>query len=270
MTQGSVVSELRSVKYNDCHCYGIIISARCDIANKKIQKIYYLEAVDLESWLFSKIGFELLIKSEINSINDSLRKICKDNELDWDTLKNFDIDEFEKVVNQEIAKKNKNKVLEKYKLYKKYSNPCISIKERKEILSSKVTTVTNIISDIANGKNTHLAYIPKSGFNNPIDNGLIVDLQELDYLNPKTAIDLTNCLIDSQNTELEQKEKEYYNTKFILDDSPGYSIIVGEIISPWIEYLMQRFSNMFTRIGVDSPSKDEFTTIIEKILEEVK
>lgn len=271
MTQGSVVSELRSDKYNDCHCYGIIISARCDIANNKIQKIYYLEAIDLESWLFSKIGFDLLIKGEINILNDRLQTICKEYGLDWDTLKHFDFDEFEKVANQEITKKvKKTKALEDYKLYKKYINPCTSHEERKEILSSKASTITNFMSEIFSGRNTHLAYIPESGFKDPIENGLIVDLQELDYLNLETAIDLTNCLIDSQNTELEKEKKEYYNTKFILDDFPGYSMISGEIVSPWIEYLMQRFSNMFTRIGVDFPSKSEFKTIIEKILEEVK
>ena len=41
ITQGTIISGLRSSKYK-IETYGIIISARCDIANDKINKIYYL------------------------------------------------------------------------------------------------------------------------------------------------------------------------------------------------------------------------------------
>ena len=40
LTQGTVITSIRSQKYKNQSCYGIIISARCDIANNKISKIY--------------------------------------------------------------------------------------------------------------------------------------------------------------------------------------------------------------------------------------
>ena len=46
INQGTVLYGMRSEKYPEKMCYAVIISARCDIANNKITKLYYLIAVN--------------------------------------------------------------------------------------------------------------------------------------------------------------------------------------------------------------------------------
>ena len=61
ITQGTVVSGKRSEKYEGIPCLGIIINARCDLAQGKVNKIYYLIAISLEEWMFSSIGFSKIV-----------------------------------------------------------------------------------------------------------------------------------------------------------------------------------------------------------------
>lgn len=42
LTQGTIITGVRSDKYSNIRCNGVVISARCDLANCKISKIYYL------------------------------------------------------------------------------------------------------------------------------------------------------------------------------------------------------------------------------------
>lgn len=63
--QGNVYYGFRSDKYPEVCCYAVIISARCDIANNKISKLYYLTAVDAKDWFCTKAGFDLVYAAAI-------------------------------------------------------------------------------------------------------------------------------------------------------------------------------------------------------------
>lgn len=40
VTQGSIISNIRSQKYLKVSCFGIVISARCDIAQNKVDCVH--------------------------------------------------------------------------------------------------------------------------------------------------------------------------------------------------------------------------------------
>lgn len=268
MTQGAVITAIRSKKYFDCNCFGIVISARCDIANNKISKVFYLEAIPLGEWVFSNEGFILLIDKKINSIINQLNNICRSNGLEWDSISLFSEEEFKLVIEKEVkSKKNRDKALKLFEEYHYFENKPLDKNEKRKLLLSEEKNIKEYVSNISNGKYTHLTYIPQKAFTEFILDGVIIDLQELDYLDIETVEDLEDFVIDVENSKLSVDKKEKYNKKFVLDGQSGYSIIYGEIKSPWIEYLMQRFSNVFTRIGVDNPSKNDFDEIIDRILE---
>ena len=48
-------------------------------------------------------------------------------------------------------------------------------------------------------------------------------------------------------------------------DWPGYAMPEFDIVSPWIEYIMQRFSNAFIRIGVDGPQKEDVQSMVSRV-----
>lgn len=57
LDQGSVLYGLRSDRYPGIPCYGIVITASCDIANSKVSKIYCLIGVDAKQWFCTEYGY---------------------------------------------------------------------------------------------------------------------------------------------------------------------------------------------------------------------
>lgn len=269
ITQGTLITSIRSEKYDGINCFGIVITARCDLANNKIQKIFYLEAIELEKWILSKSGFDNVINSLLKSISSDIEKNMSENGLEWNEAKNFSVDEFAKIIDEgldgECAKK-KNQIKNNFKKYKKYTNSIIASDEKKIILQEQIKTVKNAMVSIANGQNSYYVYIPPEAIDNNVKYGLIVDLQQLDYFDMDLIKDLSECSIDIKNRDLDEEKIKEYDKRFFLSVLPGYSIALCNMKSPWIEYLMQHFSNLFARIGVNNPSKEDISEIIDNIL----
>lgn len=72
--QGTIIYGSRSKKYPENKCYSIIISARCDVSNNKIDKVYYITAVDVDEWFYTKRGFEVVYE---NMLYDNIKKYFK-------------------------------------------------------------------------------------------------------------------------------------------------------------------------------------------------
>lgn len=269
LTQGTIISGVRSNKYLDTKCYGIVISARCDLANCKISKIYYLIAVSSDDWLLSDEGFNTVLSQRSNELESQLQNKLNMNGLDWASLKNFSVEEFATVVHDsEVGlKKDANKCLASFETFKQYTSGCLKRAEKQEVLSKEMKNISSYLLSIANGQMIHFIYIPESAYlkDGSIDKGLIIDLQELEYISIADAEKLANFEIDVKNKLLTEEEKEHHNNRFFLFDSPGFAIAEWDIKSPWIEYLMQRFSNAFIRIGVDSPQKESIQTMITRV-----
>ena len=63
---------------------------------------------------------------------------------------------------------------------------------------------------------------------------------------------------------------EYFRLRrsFWLESESDFVGVEGTIQSPWREHLMQRFSNVFIRIGLDNPSESDFKDLIESCYRE--
>ena len=52
ITQGTIFNGAKSRRYPGCHSvFGIVISPRCDIEQKKVPLYYYLPAIKMEDWM---------------------------------------------------------------------------------------------------------------------------------------------------------------------------------------------------------------------------
>lgn len=268
LTQGTIITGIRSDKYLDTRCHGIVISARCDLENCKISKIYYLIAIPSDDWLLSNEGFDVVLSQRRNELENTVQTILSNNRLDWPTLKNFSIEDFSTVIRDaEVGiKKGANKVIDSFRIFKRYSSECLKQEEKKAILHDENKNVSDTLLKIANGQMMHYIYVPETAYieNGNLDRGLIIDLQELEYISISDAERLANYEIDTQNKELSEEEKQYYNNRFFLLDQPGYAMPECDINSPWIEYIMQRFSNAFIRIGVDGPKRENVVSLVER------
>lgn len=65
--------------------------------------------------------------------------------------------------------------------------------------------------------------------------------------------------------DFQRMKKNVFNEKYFVLDPPGYAMVVDEVDSPWIEYIVQHFANAFTRVGVDNLSKEQIEETINTI-----
>ena len=69
ITQGSVISGVRFENYKGTYCSAIVITARCDLANKgKVGKVFYLCAIPLKEWVLSRKGIGIIAAKEIKEM----------------------------------------------------------------------------------------------------------------------------------------------------------------------------------------------------------
>ena len=269
LTQGTIITGVRSDKYSNIRCNGVVISARCDLANCKISKIYYLIAVPSDDWLLSDEGFNIVLSQRQNDLEDKLQTKLGGSGLDWSTLKSFSVEEFSTVIHdQEVGlKKDTDKVLEVFRTFKNYTSKYLELGDKKAILQNESKSVASSLLKIANGQMMHYIYVPENAYikDGSIDRGLIINLQELEYISIRDAERLVNCEIDIQSKDLSEVDKQRYNNCFFLMDWPGYAMAEYDIASPWTEYIMQRFSNAFIRIGVDGPQKEDVQSMVSRV-----
>lgn len=297
--QGTIIYGIRSKKYSTTPCYGIIITARCDIAQRKVPKYYYLVAVDVVSWFKSAHGYEQAYRNYITQKLEDVVKRANKVELDGNTLAKMDDPELNIILDNSLSLHPENKkyidslrkALNEYHIFNRVN---MDDNARADAIKHRNKDAINCLKRISQGDFHHYYFLPQDAYlNNGIkDEGIIVDLLEIDSLPVSDAKRLTepyekSIILDNipklpDTEELAEIVKD--DNKFLLEttmqqiaehfrlmnsywliDESSFVDIEGTTKSPWCEHLMQRFSNAFIRIGLDNPTENHIKMIIGRI-----
>lgn len=149
LDQGSVLYGLRSDRYPGIPCYGIVITASCDIANSKVSKIYCLIGVDAKQWFCTEYGYRQAYSQKITSSFKDFKHICDRFSLDATSLSSFTTEEVHLVVQANISQKtDQQKILEEYQKFSKYSPPHMNDEKRKQCIQCDPKPVISFLKDI--------------------------------------------------------------------------------------------------------------------------
>ena len=265
--QGSIIFGLKSKKYPEQPCYGIVITASCDIANQKVEEIYYVTAVNVKDWLFSKLGHALVIKHKRQGLYDKIRQQVCSQQLDESLLVNFTLDEVKKVIDETVAnaKTRKDILSDINKYLDLISND--TIEKRKSDVQLYSRDCSKLLEQIGKGDHYRYVYLTEQAYlaNTKKDDGLIVDFQEINCL----SIEQMRQVVDGQIDYMVQKDHfdnlQKLQLNFWLKNENDFAMVYSKISSPWREHLMQRFAHYFTRIGLDGAETQDYKKISEKI-----
>lgn len=299
--QGTVIYGIRSGKYPECACYGIIITARCDIAQHKVPKYYYLVAVDADMWLKSAHGFEIAYGSYINGKRNEIINKANEIDLHGETLVAMPEDSLNIVLtdclaqnkgNNNITKKisNLKDAINDYRIFNKKD---MNTSDRANAISYRPKEAVACLKDIGGGQYHHYHYLPQQTYlqNDVMDKGLVVDLLEIDAMPLEDAVWIIDpyregIVWDSipklpgkkEMEDIVAKDEQTFNkvlddvaerfrlmNAYWLTDGDSFVDIEGKIASPWCEKMMQRFSNAFVRIGTDDPSESDIKSLVDRI-----
>ncbi len=264
ITQGTIINNLKSDKYLGERCYSVIISARCDISNKKISKIYYLTAMEISSWLTSDYGFKKSMKEVANKKKNNIAVKIKEKNLNADVILGLD-DERRTTVIKDSITKGADEIIKQIEEYKCIIGEISS--NRKKLLHDYRKDVVRFLDRVNKGEETHLFYLPWKAFEkeNAHKYGLIIDLEEIGMFEDSDCIEYLNNGIDNvELSAMKDSMAEEIKKKFFIEGD-DFVVPLYCIKSPWIELLMQRFSYSFNRIGVDGVSKKDFELMMEEM-----
>ena len=301
--QGTIIYGIRSSKYPTVRCYGVIITARCDIAQKKVPKYYLLVAVDASEWFCTEHGYEIVYSGVIKSIKKEIDSKANELDLCGDVLVSAGIQDLEAILSAKRAEYSGNRkqvqkvdnLAEKIAEYRIFSVRGMDDSQRSAAVKRQPKPAIAELEKIYRGVQSHYYYLPQHAYlgNSVYNKGVIIDLLEIGELSLEDADRIKSPGIDYQilpklptpeemlevlnggsAQEMEKmlsgiQEIKRLTTAYWLNEDSDFVDFEGTIKSPWCEHLMQRFSNAFIRIGITDPTAEDFKAVITQCYTEV-
>ena len=87
LDQGTVLFGLRSDKYPGIPCYGIVITASCDISNDKVAKLCFLIGVDARRWFCTEYAYHQVYDTKIENLFKPVEDMCRKFSLDANAIR---------------------------------------------------------------------------------------------------------------------------------------------------------------------------------------
>lgn len=262
-TQGTIIYSIRSDAHPQKRCYGVIVTARCDIAQGKTNTLHCLAAQDLVDWVKSGLFCDL-IEDQKNECLSTIRKWALENHLDFELLLELGPNKAKKNIESESQKNRRESLIKACNQWEKYIGMVPSQLAETEILEllngDLKKSKANKLSLLLGNRLTGYCFIPKCAYSksdSKVD-GLVVDLKDLKTITVEDAENIKaykydyNLLKDEIPSRLQR-----LNERFFLEGPEDIVVFDNEIRSPWIEHLMQNFAMSFIRIGVDGATNDE-------------
>lgn len=267
--QGTILYGIRSERYPGVNCYAVIISASCDIANQKVEKIYYLVGVKAQEWFSTKYAYTQVYNEKLKSLFKKFNDDFKKHSLNAELIQQFSADEVKLIIEQQnVDIKIKKQLLEIYNEYSVFCKPDMENIDRLQAIRKDLKPIKNFLKDVTRGRLFHYYYLPEDSYlkNGKKDCGLIIDLQEIDSIPLEDISKIKSPGIDELIlSTYEGEERLRLEKKYFLESNDDFVAIEGTIVPPCREHLMQRFSQDFIRIGIDGATEDDFERLIKKI-----
>lgn len=239
---GAIVDNL------DYAVWGVIITPRCDIEQNKVSTVNYLPIIKFADWknlhLISIYQAEELTKRKAN-----LKQIFESQNIPQNLLNvkyRLSVDDLSKIFATTNIPKN---FIPELQLYWDLHD----IKFCKDRLN-QWKNYNNRISELISGRMER--YLLLEHWDEQKTDFFVILLTEVKHLQIRTAQSLLSGV--RPNMIDVEKDDLFYDNKRVRDTYR----IVANLSSPYIEYICQKFSNAFFRIGIqDWPHKDLSTQL---------
>ncbi|AWH87333.1 hypothetical protein [Limnobaculum parvum] len=248
LTQGTIFNCAFCPRYKNDEIFGLIITARCDIANEnKVRTYNFIPVIPFNLW--KEFELSILLKDRvIKSITNQLKQLIEKSGF---TMSNLNTYGEEKIL-EIIKKDNKLKTTD-------LSNLLIQLEK------------LHIINEVGNYEKKYSIFkrdieeIIKSVIENKVSDYFFIDEiagygASIANLREIYEIDIETAKMIKDGLTL-KRGRPYLGLNNKLEND--FCSIIGQLKSPYIELLLQRFANNFTRIGIDNHN----SLIINKICE---
>jgi hypothetical protein len=262
-SQGTIFSCAYSDAYKSTNVYGLIITARCDLAQTKATSISYLPIVSIDDWMLID-GYNIFLQRLISEYLGKLKSVLRDANLSTTLLETINLDDISKFLNQQTGKTSKalakrfDDALHLYKQYNTLSAETPKLAQIKSVIKDNKKQAQLLIKELLDNKLADYHYIDRCQFDEECA-GYVAIMREIHSIPQLLFGHILLGLDKSQFNEFVRNNGEYrYKMSFKFED---IALPLGTVKSPFIEHIMQRFTMLYARIGVKDHAHDAIGTI---------
>lgn len=261
ITQGTIFCGGVAEGYDGKPVWGVVITARCDAVHDKTPIINYLPLVRVEDWL-SRNGGLLAIEKALSDTLAGFKNMLTHRSLSHSLMEVYPLSELAAVHFPEVSAPYASKKEEKeaqlalnarrlaadFEILESCQSARIPDAVKRAVRTHR-KVIHTLAENLVGQKIAGYYYVPDIGglTDHQSALGYVIHLREVRYIGRMTANVLAKGL--SREDSIDRKITE------LAFDAFDFAFPVSELVSPWIEHLMQTFCSLFGRIGVTDIDK---------------
>lgn len=253
ITQGTIFSCVRSPYAEGNACYGISITARCDTARDfKAPSLTFLPLVKMEDWLWHD-ALPRCIDEQKKSVESSLRKHLLQKDGSSIVFDTYGIGAGFGAADP----KDKGVIKQRVRYEEAQEAESVALYQWESLPDSIVDALKNEADKLFKGANQNYYFVDsvEPGFgekNKVLGCGFVAILRDIRAISRGLALQVVNGIDNDKIQEVKSSDPTAFQLSISKD---SFCFPTGELSSPYIEQLMQKFSLLFGRIGTaDVPS----------------
>lgn len=270
LTQGYMFTCAVAEGYSDVSVWGIVITARCDIAHGKTHTISYVPIVRVMDWL-QQDGMDILASRLIKSKKEQLAQKLKAYNHAPSIVQHVTPREIYETLffREEVKSADKNKVKGVVEDIEELLELCKRLPAQSDtqtlynrIASSRLAKdVENFVKDCAKCKINGYYFFPKVSPDGS-ESGYVALLRQVHSMPAKLAKLLISGMEYNEYMSICDSDTTAVN-RLRFTVAGEQAMPIGVVRSPFVEHFMQAFATLYSRIGIeDTPSE-----YIEKLWE---
>lgn len=261
--QGTIFTCGQSDYYPNISALGLLITARCDTAQDKAEVYNYIPIVPIEAWI-EKDGLELVAKRALANEVGSIKRALADagmassiaDFVDYDTI----LTELRVGTSKQdkaIAKRFEQAVQAFRAARAILDRPSRTLKEALKFLDTNDGLYKSLIKELMTNTIAEFHYLERSDIGEET-RGYVAIMREIGFisadLGKRIAVGLSAEDFSSMADVFLPGEN---HIRFSVEHD--FAMPLSCVSSPFIEFIMQRFANLFSRIGVSDTPKSRIT-----------
>jgi hypothetical protein len=238
-----------SENYESCDVYGLIITARCDVANGKAPIFSYIPVLPYKEWVM-KDGAEIIASRISANSAGEMKKIIKSAGLAEEILETISISSISQHLEKDSSKDGKSRAKRFHEnvVKKTAADEHLStgnLESAHKLVKENTGLYHGLVKELVGNIVADFHYLDQIEFGKE-SAGYVALLREIRFMPSRIAARILDGLDRNDYALLEKTGTG--GMRFRSDDD--YAMPVGLLKSPFIEFLMQRLTNLFGRIGV--------------------
>jgi len=233
LDQGCIFSGAISRDYADCEVFGLVVTPRCDIAQNKVNIVHYVPIVHYEDWIKRFLSFDY------QRVELTKQRAAIESMLQKHKLPSHIISPVYRLNREDLRKTTPKMTDSEFEQLETFWN-LHNIDFCKEHIK-QWKNMDDRLYNLIDGKSERFILLESW---NTQEQYYVICLTDILRLTTQTANDLVQGIrvrdIDFSTNDL-----------YALDDQLATYSIHAKLSSPYMEYITQRVSNAFFRIGIE-------------------